>query len=66
MRTKHMDIRMRQRGVSEGEIGVIMEFGEWNERTDRLVLTQQVIAQRQKSLWDEISALECQARQQAQ
>jgi len=66
MRTDHMQDRMRQRSVSETEINIIMNFGEWNERTDRLVLTQQIIAKRQKLLRDEIAALERKTQQQVQ
>ena len=66
MRTDHMQDRMRQRSVSETEINIIMNFGEWNERTDRLVLTQQTIAQRQQLLRDEIAALERKTQQQVQ
>ncbi|MCB1484150.1 MAG: hypothetical protein KDJ17_04575 [Hyphomicrobiaceae bacterium] len=62
MRTKHMEDRMRQRGMSDEEIGVILELGEWNERADRIVLTEQVCAREERTLRKEIAALERQAQ----
>lgn len=64
MRTKHMEDRMRQRGISDEEIGVILDLGEWNERADRIVLTAQICARAEKTLRDEIAALERQIQRQ--
>jgi len=64
MRTRHMEDRMRQRGMSDLEIGVILELGEWNERADRLVLSGQVCAREERTLRREIVALERQAQRQ--
>ncbi|MDA7827943.1 hypothetical protein N9A67_06935 [Rhodobacteraceae bacterium] len=38
-----MECRMKQRGISEDIIGTIMELGEWNERGDRIVLSEKNI-----------------------
>ncbi len=62
MRTQHMKSRILKRGFSEDKIRMIEALGEWNERTDRLVLTQQVIEQRQLQVRTEIAALEEQIR----
>ena len=62
MRTEHMEHRMRQRGISEEEISVILEFGEWNARADRLVLSEDACAREERALRKEIAALERKAK----
>lgn len=62
-RTQHMVDRMRQRSITEDEIGVILEHGEWNRRTDRLVLSAQACARAEEALRKEIAALEYHAKQ---
>ena len=61
-RTKHMAERMRRRRISDEEVNVILELGEWNVRTDRLVLTAQACAREEEALRREIAALERQAQ----
>lgn len=58
MRTKHMTDRMRQRAIVDEEIDLILELGEWNERTDRLVLTAKACASAEAALRKEIAELE--------
>lgn len=64
MRTAHMEHRMRQRGISEEEISVILELGEWNARADRLVLSGEACAREERALRKEIAALERKAKKQ--
>ncbi len=54
MRTSHMNDRMRQRGITEAEIAMIQELGEWNERADRIVLTASRCALAESVLRQEI------------
>ena len=54
MRTNHMNDRMRQRGITEAEIAVIQELGEWNERADRIVLSARRCALAESILRQEI------------
>ena len=61
-RTKHMAERMRQRRIADEEVEVILELGEWNARSDRLVLTVQACAREEEALRKEIAALERQAQ----
>ncbi len=63
MRTKHMTDRMRQRRIVDEEINLILELGDWNERTDRLVLTAQACASAEAALRKEIAELERLKRQ---
>ena len=58
MRTNHMKDRMRQRGITEAEIAVIYELGEWNERADRIVLTARRCALAESILRQEIRKAE--------
>jgi hypothetical protein len=55
---------MRQRGISEEEISVILELGEWNARADRLVLSVDACARAERALRKEIAALERKANEQ--
>lgn len=64
MRTKHMEERMRQRSISEEEISVIFELGEWNARADRLVLSGDACAREERALRKEIEALERKSKKQ--
>ena len=64
MRTAHMEHRMRQRGISEEEVSVILELGEWNARADRLVLSGQACAREERALRKEIAAFERKAKKQ--
>jgi hypothetical protein len=43
MRTKHMDLRVRQRGIGEDVIAMVERFGEFNARGDRIILTRKII-----------------------
>jgi hypothetical protein len=54
MRTSHMNDRMRQRGITDADIAVIQELGEWNERADRIVLTARGCALAESVLRQEI------------
>lgn len=65
-RTKHMYDRMRQRRIADDEVALILELGEWNERTDRLVLTAQACGREEEALRREISDLERQAQKPGQ
>ena len=58
MRTRHMQDRMQQRGFTEAEIGLIEALGEWNPRTDRIVLTKKMIEARERQLRSEIADIE--------
>ncbi len=55
---------MRQRGISEEEISVVLELGEWNARADRLVLSRDACALAERALRKEIAALERKAKEQ--
>ena len=61
-RTKHMAERMCQRRIADEAVDVILELGEWNARSDRLVLTAQTCAREEEALRREIAALERQAQ----
>lgn len=63
MRTAHMSNRMRQRKIGDAEVSLILEFGDWNSRADRLVLTAKICAKLEKSLREEIKSLENITRQ---
>lgn len=63
MRTGHMANRMRQRQIGDAEINLIFEFGDWNGRGDRLVLSAKICAKIEKSLREEIKNLEIITRQ---
>ncbi|MGH7019454.1 MAG: hypothetical protein ACREEY_06230, partial [Brevundimonas sp.] len=65
-RTAHMGDRMRQRCLTEEEIGLILELGEWNPRADRLVLSAQTCAREENALRKEIAALERQSKRSIQ
>lgn len=62
MRTKHMEDRMRQRGISDEMVGAILEMGEWNSRGDRLVLSGRAIEPLLQEKRDELKMLERLAR----
>ncbi len=64
MRTEHMEHRMCQRGISEEEISMILELGEWNARADRLVLSGDACAREERALRKEIAELERKAEKQ--
>jgi len=38
--TQHMMTRMQQRSLPQETIDIILNFGEWNERGDRLTLSR--------------------------
>lgn len=65
-RTAHMRDRMHQRCLTEEEVGLILELGEWNPRADRLVLSAQICAREENALRKEIAALERQSKQSIQ
>lgn len=54
---------MRQRKIGDAEVSLILEFGDWNSRADRLVLTAKICAKLEKSLREEIKYLENITRQ---
>ncbi len=62
MQTKHMEDRMRQRGISEEMVGAILELGEWNARGDRLELPKKAIGPLLQQKRDELKLLERLAR----
>jgi len=64
MRTEHMEHRMCQRRISEEEISMILELGEWNARADRLVLSGDACAREERALRKEIAELERKAEKQ--
>lgn len=43
MKTKHMDLRMMQRGICEDIVTLVQKYGEFNARGDRILLTRKVI-----------------------
>lgn len=43
MRTKHMELRVQQRGIGEDIIALVERFGEFNARGDRIILTRKII-----------------------
>lgn len=43
MRTKHMDMRMMQRGIGEDVVALVEKYGEFNARGDRIILTKKMI-----------------------
>lgn len=58
MRTKHMTERMRQRGIVDDVINLILDLGEWNERGDRIVLKRQACTEAMAETRKEIAELE--------
>lgn len=36
--TSHAQARLRQRRISETQLEIVLEYGEWNARGDRLTL----------------------------
>lgn len=62
MRTMHMEDRMRQRGISEEMVGAILTLGEWNERGDRIVLSERAVAALLQQIRDKVKMLEKLAR----
>lgn len=62
MRTKHMEDRMRQRGISDEMVGAILQLGEWNDRGDRLELPGKSIAPLLQQKRNELKVLERLAR----
>lgn len=62
MHTKHMEDRMRQRGISDEMVGAILEVGEWNARGDRLELPKKAIGSLLQQKRDELKMLERLAR----
>ncbi len=62
MHTRHMEDRMRQRGISEEMVGTILEVGEWNARGDRLELPKRAIEPLLRQKRDELKMLERLAR----
>lgn len=62
MQTKHMEDRMRQRGISKEMVGAILELGEWNARGDRLELPKKAIGPLLQQKRDELKMLERLAR----
>lgn len=62
MRTKHMEDRMRQRGISDQMVGAILELGEWNNRGDRLELPEKAIGPLLQEKRSELKMLERLAR----
>lgn len=62
MRTMHMEDRMRQRGVSEEMVGAILTLGEWNERGDRIVLSERVVTALLQQIRGKVKMLEKLAR----
>jgi len=59
-----MEHRMCQRRISEEEISMILELGEWNARADRLVLSGDACAREERALRKEIAELERKAEKQ--
>jgi hypothetical protein len=55
---------MCQRRISEEEISMILELGEWNARADRLVLSGDACAREERALRKEIAELERKAEKQ--
>jgi hypothetical protein len=53
---------MRQRGLSEAMVGAILALGEWNERGDRIVLSERAVAAQLQQIRDEVKMLEKLAR----
>ena len=53
-RTQHMALRMGQRGISDKAIALIWEYGRFNDRGDRLILTRDICLKAEKKLRDEI------------
>lgn len=43
MRTKHMNLRVTQRGICEDTISLVEKYGEFNVRGDRIILTRKMI-----------------------
>jgi hypothetical protein len=43
MKTKHMELRMKQRGIDERFITLVEKYGEFNARGDRIILTRKMI-----------------------
>jgi|UniRef100_UPI004047ED2B hypothetical protein len=62
MHTRHMEDRMRQRGISDEMVGAILEVGEWNARGDRLELPKKAIGPLLQQKRDELKMLERLAR----
>lgn len=58
MRTKHMTDRMRQRGIVDDVINLILDLGEWNERGDRIVLKEKACAKAEAEIRKEITESE--------
>ena len=62
MHTKHIEDRMRQRGISNEMVGAILELGEWNNRGDRLELPEKAIGSLLQEKRNELKLLERLAR----
>lgn len=62
MHTRHMNDRMRQRGISSEMVGAIFKLGEWNARGDRLELPGKAIEPLIQQKRDELKVLERLAR----
>jgi hypothetical protein len=43
MRTKHMDLRMKQRAIDNEIVALIEKYGEFNSRGDRIILSRKMI-----------------------
>jgi hypothetical protein len=43
MKTKHMDLRMMQRGICGDVVTLVQKYGEFNARGDRILLTRKLI-----------------------